>query len=95
MSARGYLLVILTTLSAFNQLDRQLMGTSWLWFATAFIAASHANPASAQLSVFQTEWQAQQHCPNDTVVWLDTRKRIYYVNGHRVPTGGPKKRIRR
>ena len=58
--------------------------TLWLWLAAAFIAASHTNQASAQLSLFQTEMQAQQHCPNDTAVWLDCRKRIYYVKGQRL-----------
>jgi hypothetical protein len=36
----------------------------------------------------QTEMQAQQHCPNDTVVWLDFRKRIYYVKGQRLYAQG-------
>jgi len=76
---------------------------SWMWLVTALVATSHANHASAQLSLFQTEMQAQQHCPNDTVVWLDFRKRTYYVKGQRlyaqarrhfcVPRRGPHKQI--
>ena len=50
----------------------------------ALVATNHANDASAKLSLFQTEMPAQQHCPNDTVVWLDFHKRIYYVNGQRL-----------
>jgi hypothetical protein len=61
---------------------------SWMWLVTAFVATSHANHASAKLSLFQTEMQAQQHCPNDTVVWLDFRKRTYYVKGQRLYAQG-------
>lgn len=56
---------------------------SYMWLVTALVATSHANHASAQLTLFQTELQAQLHCPNDTVVWLDFQKRIYYVKGQR------------
>jgi hypothetical protein len=57
---------------------------SWMWLVAALVATSDASQASAQLSVFQTETQAQQHCPNDTVVWLDLHKRIYYIKGQRL-----------
>jgi hypothetical protein len=40
--------------------------------------------AEAQgLGLFRTQGQAQQHCPKDTVVWLDLKKRIYYLQGQR------------
>jgi len=61
---------------------------SWIWLVTALVAAGQANNASAQLSLFQTETQAHQHCPNDTVVWLDFYKRIYYVKGQRLYAHG-------
>jgi hypothetical protein len=32
------------------------------------------------LTPFRYEAQAQRHCPNDTVVWLDFRRRAYYSN---------------
>ena len=35
------------------------------------------------LGLFRVEGQAQQHCPNDTVVWLDLKKRVYYLQGQR------------
>jgi hypothetical protein len=63
-------------------------GRAWMWLITALIAAGHVNDASAQLSLFPTEMQAQQHCPNDTVVWLDFDKRIYYVRGQRLYAKG-------
>jgi hypothetical protein len=56
---------------------------TWMWLVTALLAGSHANDASAQLSLFPTEMQARRRCPNDTVVWLDFRKGIYYVGGQR------------
>jgi hypothetical protein len=57
---------------------------SWMWLLAALAAAGQANIALAQLSLFQTESHAQQHCPNDTVVWLDMRKRVFYVPGQRL-----------
>jgi hypothetical protein len=61
---------------------------SFIWLVTALVAVSHASHASAQLSLFQTEMQAQQYCPNDTVVWLDLQKRIYYIRGQRLYAEG-------
>ena len=31
---------------------------------------------------FRTEQQAQQHCPDDTVVWVDPLSGAYYLKGH-------------
>jgi hypothetical protein len=31
------------------------------------------------LTPFRYEAQAQRHCPDDAVVWLDFRKEIYYL----------------
>ena len=49
---------------------------------TMLVVAGAAGNAVA-LSLFQTETQAQQFCPNDSVVWLDFKKRIYYLPGQR------------
>jgi len=38
---------------------------------------AHANP----LTPFRYQAQAQAHCPADTVVWLNFRKRTYYSKG--------------
>lgn len=47
---------------------------------TALIMAGVAtNAAALPLTPFRYEAQAQRHCPEDTVVWLDFRKRIYYL----------------
>lgn len=63
-------------------MSRHILRT-WIRLVTALAAASHANDASAQLSLFRTEMQARQHCPNDSVVWIDPRRRIFYVEGQR------------
>jgi hypothetical protein len=54
---------------------------------TAMVAAS-TGKAAAQLTLFQTEMQARLHCPDDTVVWLDFPKRIYYVEGQKLYAQG-------
>ena len=33
------------------------------------------------LVAFRTEPQAQEHCPNDTVVWVDPQSGAYYLKG--------------
>jgi hypothetical protein len=40
------------------------------------------------LTIFRHEDQAQRHCPSDTVVWLDLRKRIYYAKGQKLYAHG-------
>src|SRR5215475_13747872 len=32
---------------------------------------------------FSTETEAKAHCPGDTVVWANTKSRIYHFSGHR------------
>jgi hypothetical protein len=38
---------------------------------------------SAETLHFQTEQAAQQHCPNDTVVWVNTKTGVYHFKGQR------------
>jgi len=49
---------------------------------TLFLCTAIAGPASAQ-EMFATQQQAQQHCPNDTVVWLNIPTHIYHMQGMR------------
>jgi hypothetical protein len=52
--------------------------------AAMLAVASGNEGATAQpLSLFRTEVQAQQHCSDDTVVWLDFQTQRYYVPGQR------------
>lgn len=37
----------------------------------------------AELTTFTTEQEAQQHCPADTVVWLNLPTGIYHLKGER------------
>ncbi len=48
-------------------------------------ASSVAIAASIQADIpmFATESGAQKHCPNDTVVWLNTNSGIYHLKGER------------
>jgi hypothetical protein len=55
-----------------------------LAFALATVAGvvllSHSSQSYVQ-GQFPTEQQAQQHCPNDTVVWLNLYSGIYHFKG--------------
>jgi hypothetical protein len=47
---------------------------------TALIVAGGAtNAAAIPLNPFRYEAQAQRHCPNDVVVWLDFSRGVYYL----------------
>jgi hypothetical protein len=50
----------------------------------ALLAVGTRDAAALPLTVFRYEAQAQRHCPDDTVVWLDFRKEIYYFK-HQKP----------
>jgi hypothetical protein len=43
----------------------------------------YAVAADAGLALFQTEQTAQEHCPSDTVVWLNLPTGIYHFKGQR------------
>jgi hypothetical protein len=53
------------------------------FFAFAILSAlALSSPTYAQ-ATFPTEQQAQQHCRNDTVVWLNLPTGIYHFRGER------------
>jgi hypothetical protein len=39
-----------------------------------------AGPAAQH---FHSELEAKQHCPNDTVVWVNTKTGVYHLKGER------------
>jgi len=41
----------------------------------------YANPTPAPH--FHSEQEAKQHCPNDTVVWVNTKTGVYHLKGER------------
>jgi len=47
-----------------------------------FLALVGIASASAQ-AMFTSQQQAQQHCPNDVVVWLNIPTGIYHMQGER------------
>lgn len=57
-----------------------------IFVAVFILVSSQAAPAFAaepSASLFKTEATAQQHCPKDTVVWLNTKSGVYYFKGQR------------
>jgi hypothetical protein len=40
-------------------------------------------PVAAAVSLFQSETEAKQHCPSDTVVWVNTPTGVYHFKGQR------------
>jgi hypothetical protein len=62
----------------------QILPTHAMCLLTALLVAGGATDAAATpLNPFRYEAQAQRHCPADTVVWLDFRKRTYYLKRHK------------
>jgi len=51
--------------------------------AASMIAFSITCASAIPLTGFGSEVQAQRHCPDDLVVWLDFRKGIYYAKRQR------------
>ena len=45
--------------------------------STAYAQSSPQSPR------FQSDRQAQQHCPKDTVVWVNTKTGVYHFKGQR------------
>jgi hypothetical protein len=45
--------------------------------------AGAQQPAASSLTLFTTETAAQQHCPSDAVVWLNTASGVYHFKGQR------------
>lgn len=54
-----------------------------LLFALLLLTGLTVPIAAAQVNLFGTEQQAQQHCPSDIVVWLNVPSGIYHFKGQR------------
>jgi hypothetical protein len=46
-------------------------------------AGALTGAAAIPLNPFRYQAQAQRHCPDDTVVWLDFRRGAYYSKGQK------------
>lgn len=55
----------------------------WLLTCLFLIVAAPALAQTQGLELFPTEQLAQQHCPGDVVVWLNTPTGIYHYKGER------------
>ena len=63
-----------------NRVLKRLCASCWtIGVVAALVTVVAASEAYAvPLTPFRYEAQAQRHCPADTVVWLNFRKRTYY-----------------
>jgi hypothetical protein len=52
------------------------------WYGCTLIALTAPLPVVAQ-TFYATSDAAQVRCPNDTVVWLNTRSGVYHYHGER------------
>jgi hypothetical protein len=52
--------------------------------AAMMLVAGTSQVAATPLTPFRYEAQAQRHCPDDKVVWLDFRKGVYYRKGQKL-----------
>ena len=51
--------------------------------AAVLVGAGATDVAAIPLTPFRYEAQAQRHCPQDQVVWLDFRKGVYYTRAQK------------
>ena len=56
------------------------LGSALVATALALLCAACAHSPSV-LTAFRTEQQAQEHCPNDPIVWVDPQSGSYYLKG--------------
>ena len=50
---------------------------------TAAVVLAAAGAQAQSLTPFRYPHQAQEHCPGDTVVWLDFKKGRYYLSNQK------------
>ena len=53
-------------------------------FVAVMTALSATDVGALVLTPFRYEDQAQRHCPDDVVVWLDFQKRQYYSSDQKL-----------
>jgi hypothetical protein len=53
---------------------------SRLLLAALMLGFAACGQGAAVLVAFRTEQQAQEHCPDDTVVWVDPQSGGYHLN---------------
>jgi hypothetical protein len=56
-------------------------GSSWVMMTALALFCEGCGHSQTVLIAFRTEAQAQEHCPKDTVVWIDPQSAMYYLKG--------------
>jgi hypothetical protein len=59
------------------------MRQSLAWLASMSVASLLFSGPISALEQFNTDAKAQQHCPTDTVVWLNLPSMIWHYKGQR------------
>jgi hypothetical protein len=67
-----------------SEAEGGLTRSLYLGFITLALALSctACGGSPAVLTAFRTEQQAQEHCPKDTVVWLDPQSGMFGLKGN-------------
>ena len=60
-----------------------LLSAAWAQSQSAPRYPAGSGYPAPTLTLFQNEQQAQRHCPQDTVVWLNLSSGIYHFRGQR------------
>ena len=59
------------------------MRTLFVGIFAVFLAFSTPTYAAGQPALFQSEQEAQGHCPKDAVVWVNLPTGVYHFKGER------------
>jgi len=79
---------IITSLQAQAELQNQYLHNQMLREQIAMVQqqeqeANARSSSNNQLTLFNNEYEAQNHCPSDTVVWLNLPTGIWHYKGAR------------
>lgn len=78
MRVRLIFIVVFLSLCAWLTIHPTVSSAGYNHHTQTTLAAS-----TGDIPMFDTEQAAQKHCPNDTVVWLNTNSGIYHLKGER------------
>ena len=67
--------------------NREAIGSFGVGIAL-MVVLTVTDTSALVLTPFRYEAQAQRHCPADTVVWLDFKKRKYYFSSQKLYRSG-------
>jgi hypothetical protein len=73
---------ITSALPRFESSRRQRSSSSGRAVLALTLAYAACGGSPTVLTAFRTEQQAQEHCPKDTVVWLNPQTGFFELKGH-------------